>query len=1142
MMKLKIHKAAMILAALVLLLPLRAVGQANTYYERGGGVNPADSRQVLKTRMALVGHNCMVSRFPDGVSVGTGIKGLSNLCDENLDNYCDLPGVADVTLLAGSPIVAVKDMKHYFDKDTKAGFKISGESSLLKLDVLKSNYKIRFYKDGKVLQTSPVEQLGFTVLGLSVGNVDLGSNAVDIVAAEQPTEDYDEIALIGQDGIQLNVLKGLKIYYAFVGDAEYSLTDKRIQAYDESIRLTPKSTDYFNQQNLTDENLDNGVGISAVAQLGVSLGYAQVLAKKTNTSSEVFPAGTEVGFVYSDGALIGAGVTPKIYLLDKKGNEVYSKAVETTILSIGVGAEGKKVSIKAPCEFSGVKMRTIGVEVANGVKVKYAFVIPEPTTAGHQCTMSPTATLDICSCEEKYVLNWDKKNYPDASWEMVSSTDNNVTFDKANYTLDFSKSKAYLEGNGAKATVRMELTNTDGCSQQITINYGGNNQPVEKKEMALVNTDPAKPAYELGDGSSFGLNILSIVKNSANILSSKLNSFASYFGGVSLGKSYLCSVKKTEGMISDGNKAIQAGFVVTAKGSFLAANLLKLLNVKIYNQGKEVGNQINTAAIAAKLIGSEDTHKLRYFINVPAGTQFDEIRLYSTGLLGADLSVMNIYYAYTADENAILDDPTEGAEIISFDKTGASINADRTQSIGLVTAGNGLKDLTNCIDGDLTTCTRFPTGVEAVSGSVLAVNLGVTATRNKQLVVVVNKEAVGLGLDVAGAIVVKTYKKKEAAADPAKAYKADEQATEDTKKKDDSDLVDTFDDWSVLGANVITRGDLGFIFIKPTNDYDEVAITEGKGVSALDGLSVYGILLRNDADGDGTPDTEMPSEDCKHDIVFDEDVHISDKSEKRYKDNLTMYFKRTFVPGKWNSVILPVNLTKAQFEEAFGATAKLSEAREVYQDEKSLVIGFKPVEETFVGDQTVYLQANKPYIIWVDEATVAEHTNKTWTTNDVGSITGEIYMVDKTQVDGVSYTYNEATALNPVSEPFPIGEGIDASWGLTGLQFQASYDPAQSLVIGDYGWNAGNLYHLRKAHTMKGYRCWLTPTWASASQSQTSLSFGFGQGELTGVETAPSAEQQGELKIFNLQGQRLSSLQGVQPGVYIVNGKKMVVK
>lgn len=1104
----------------------------------GGGVNPTNPRQVLKTRMALVGHNCMVSRFPDGVAVGTGVKGLSNLCDENLDNYCDLPGVADVTLLAGSPIVAVKDMKHYFDKDTKAGFKISGESSLLKLDVLKTNYKIRFYKDGKILKTSPVEQLGFTVLGLSVGTVDVGSNAVDIVAAEQPAEDYDEIALIAQDGIQLNVVKGLKIYYAFVGDAEYSLTDKRILAYDESIRLKPKSSDVANRKNLTDDNLDNGVAISALLQLGSS-GYAQVLAEKTNSSSEVFPAGTEVGFVYSDGAVIGAGVTPTIYLLDKNGNEVYHKAVETTILSISVGAEGKKVSIKAPCEFSGAKIRTYGVELLNGVKVKYAFVIPKPITAGHQCTMSPTATLDICSCEEKYVLNWDKKNYPDASWEMVRSTDEKVTFDKANYTLDFSQSKAYLEGNGARATVDMKLTNTDGCSQEITINYGGNNQPVEKKEMALVNTDPAKPAYELGDGSSYGVNILSIVKNSANILSSKLNSFASYFGGISIGQSYLCSVKKTEGMISDGSKALQAGFVVTAKGSALTADVLKLMNVKIYNQGEEVGHKITTAAIAAKLIGSEDTHKLRYSIDVPVGTQFDEIRLYSEGLLGANLNVMNIYYAYTADVDAILDDPAEGAEIISFDNNGASINADRTQSAGVLKAGNGMTDLTNCIDGSLKTCTTFPMGAEAGVGSILAVKLGVTATRNKQLVVVVNQAALGVGVNLGSGIVIKTHKKKETAADPAKAYKADEQGSEDSQKTDDSDVVDTFSDWSILGANLITRGNKGFVVLTPTADYDEVSITQGAAVQAAEGLKVYGILLRNDADGDGTPDTEMPSEDCKQDIVFDEDVHISGKSEKRYKENLTMYFKRTFVPGNWNSVILPVNLTKAQFEEAFGATAKLSEASEVYQDNQNLVVGFKTVEETVEG---VYLQANKPYIIWVDKATVADHKNKTWTTNDVGSITGEIYMVRKTTEGvGVSFTYDETMGM-PSAKNFDFSSSITNNQGLESLLFKGGYDNHQTLAIGDYGWNAGNLYYLKKAHTMKGYRCWLTPTWATPSQSQTTLSFGFGQGEVTGLETAPSADEQGELKVFNLQGQRLSSLEGVQPGIYIVNGKKMVVK
>lgn len=172
---------------------------------------------------------------------------------------------------------------------------------------------------------------------------------------------------------------------------------------------------------------------------------------------------------------------------------------------------------------------TYGVEVLNGVTVKYAYVVPRPITAGHQCTMSPTATLDICSCEEKYMLNWDKKNYPKASWKMLSTTDDNVTFDEANYTLDFSKTDSYLYGSGEKVTVVMRLKNTDNCAQEVTINYGGSNdQQKPKKEFALVNTDPAKPAYELGDGSSFGLNILSIVKNSANIISSKLNSFASY--------------------------------------------------------------------------------------------------------------------------------------------------------------------------------------------------------------------------------------------------------------------------------------------------------------------------------------------------------------------------------------------------------------------------------------------------------------------------------------------------------------------------------------------------------------------------------------------------------------------------------------
>ena len=1096
----------------------------------------------MKSRMALVGHNCMVSRLADGVTVGSGSKNLSYLCDDDLDNYYTLPSVANVNLIVGSPIVAVKDMKHYIDKDTKAGFKISGESSLLKLDVLKTNYQIRFYKEGKELLTSDIEQLGFSVLELTLGSVSLDNNLVDIVAAKQPTEDYDEIALIGKSGVNIDAVNGLKIYYAFVGDAEYSLTKPKIKQYDENITLNAKSSTFSKptlfqdlndlNKDLIDDNLKNGIVISALLQFGSS-GYAQVIANNGNNgkSTETFPAGTEAGFVYSDGALIGAGVTPVIYLLDKNGNEIYEKAIKTTVLSVSIGGEQKKVSIKAPVDFSGIKFRTMGVEVANGVTANYAFIIPKPESAGHQCEMSPAASLDLCNCDSHYQLKWDKENFPNVKWEPAKTLPNGVTFDQTNNTLDFSETDSYKNGTGEKVTVKMKLTNLaceKKCSQTITINYGGSTEqkPENKRETVLYNKDPKNPTYEMGDGRSFGINILSIVKNSNNIISSDLSSYATYFGGVSIGDSYLCSVKKKDGKISDGTVARtsgerQVGFVVTAKGSALSADVLKLMNVRIYNEGKEVAGGITTSAISAKLIGSQDTHKLRYFIKVPATTVFDEIRLYSTGLLGAYLSVMNIYYAYTADANAVLDDPMEGAEVISFEKNNASIDADRTQSIGVANIGNGLKDITNCIDGNLETKTTFPTGVKAVSGSVLAVKLGVTASHNKQLVVVVNKEAVGLGLDVAGAIVVKTYK---------------------TGVKDP---VETFSDWSVLGANVITLGDKGYIFISPKSDYDEVAITEGEGVSALDGLAVYGLLLRNDKDGDGTPDVDEPADDCKQDLVFQETVNLREKSQKKYKENLTMYFQRSFVGGSWNSLIMPVSLTKAQFSQAFGETAQLAQANKVYETNNgNLVIGFSLVEET--DAQIPYLVANKPYIIKVAKDFVEKHViaeKNPQLTIDAGPLTGQVYTVDNSlAAGGISYTYDDATANNPVIVDFLVDAAITTKWGMTDLKFKGSYNNHQNLDADNYIWNNGKLYHLTKTnHWMKGYRCWLTPSWVNSENAKL-LTFGFGDGETTGIDVPFTDISTNNTKVYNLNGQRVDNMLGVQPGIYIVNGKKVVVK
>ena len=1132
-MKIKIFKAAVLVAVIFMLLPLKAVGQANTYYDKGQeGATP--NRTTLKSRMALVGHNCMVSSLSDGIAVGSGSKNLSYLCDEDLDNYYTIPSVANATLLAGSPIVAVKDMKHYIDKDTKAGFKISGESNVLKLEVLKDNYHIRFYRDGKILKTSPVEQLGFTVLNLSVGNIDLGNNAVDIIASEQPDQDYDEIALVGQDGIKVDVVKGLKIYYAFVGDAEYTLTNPKIQQYDKNITLNAKSSTYskptllhdlnYLNRDLIDDNLKNGIVISAGLQLGAS-GYAQVIANKEK-STETFPAGTEAGFVYSAGALIGAGVTPVIYLLDKNGNEIYHKAIETTVLSVSVAGSRKKVSIKAPKDFSGIKFSCAGVEILNGISANYAFIVPKPITAGHQCEMNPTASLDLCNCDSHYQLKWDKENFPYVKWEPAENLPNGVTFDSTNNTLDFSETDSYKNGTGEKVTVKMKLTNLaceNQCSQTITINYGGSTEQKpedKKKETVLYNADPANPIYELGGGTSAGINLLTFVKNSSNIISSKLNSYASFFGGVTIGDAYICGVKKKNGKIFDETNARQngerqVGFVVTTKTA-LQANVLNMFNVRLYNNGEEVKGGIVSSAIAANLIGSQDTHKVRFSIKVPASTIFDEIRLYTSGVLGADLSVMNIYYAYTADADAVLDDPLEHAEVISFDNTNATINQARTQSIAVANLGNGLKDITNCIDSDPNNKTIFPTGVNAVGGSVLAIKLGVTATRNKQLVVVVNKEAFGLGVDVINALVVKTY------------------------NKGGKEPVETFSDWSILGANVITLGDKGYIFINPKSDYDEVVITQGEGVKALNNLAVYGLYLRNDKDGDGTPDDDELAEDCKQDLVFQETVNLSEKSQKKYKENLTMYFQRSFVEGEWNSLIMPVNLTKAQFDEAFGSDAKLAKANKVYDSNGNLIIGFSLVEEDKNNANSAYLVANTPYIINISKKTALKGA----ITIDAGTISGDIYKVDNSlAAGGVTFTYDNDKATNPIEQNFPVDPAITTKWGMTDLKFIGSYNKHQDLVAGNYIWNNGKLYLTKNNHWMKGYRCWLVPTWSgSATGNAKLLSFGFGNGETTGINMPSMGNTTGSTKVYNLNGQRVDNMLGVQPGIYIVNGKKVVVK
>ena len=115
---------------------------------------------------------------------------------------------------------------------------------------------------------------------------------------------------------------------------------------------------------------------------------------------------------------------------------------------------------------------------------------------------------------------------------------------------------------------------------------------------------------------------------------------------------------------------------------------------------------------------------------------------------------------------------------------------------------------------------------------------------------------------------------------------------------------------------------------------------------------------------------------------------------------------------------------------------------------------------------------------------------------------------------------------------------------MTDLKFIGSYNNHQDLEDGNYIWNNGALYYLTKTnHWMKGYRCWLAPTWNGSTTGNAKLiTFGFGNGETTGINMPSMGNTTGSTKVYNLNGQRVDNMLGVQPGIYIVNGKKVVVK
>lgn len=1053
-----------------------------------------NKENYFNNRRALVGPGCTINSIGDGVKVVSGTANLQNLCNDDLDDYATIPALVGATVVA-SPIISVKDNQHYYAGGTEAGFVICAKSnaSILTLDLAKC-YKIQFLNDGKAVGELQKISTGNSVTGLGLSLLTIpGSDQVNKLYTATAPGNFDEIKLV-QCGVDAQLGTAINIKYAFVGKArEYTITNNTENGIAKYAQEQKRGSFNLSANTLGGDLINADLTDNFTVQSLI----VSVPAKVTATSSdnkEAFPAGTEVGFKYGMTQLldIGLGSTISLEFYNKDGKHITSQTISGTVLNLGLigSKKNSEVVMKAPEAFSAVEIFFGGVKVNLGaIYVNYAFVRMAPDAASHHCPINATSSRDVSGSVNQFQLQHNKN--VDVTWTVHSHPEGAAD-------VEVVPTSGLVSNLSLPGKYVFRATAADGCYEETTLNYAPKYVAEEHGVDILVNKEGEEPKYVLSDKFGGGLiQIFDKMMNRSAILTTSLNDFAYREPGVEVAANKgLVGIKTADGSnFADGlngnarafNGKMKVGFVVSAKATGLDANVLKLYNIKLYNKGKEVTEGVTTHwdAISAGLIGKEETHKMCLNVEVPAGCVFDEIVLYSTGVLSADLSQLNIYYAYVADAEAdnATTNPIYGAQVVSTNNTNASIDFANTKMVQVANIGNGYNELSNLIDDSMDTYLTLPLGAN-LGGATISVNMGKVIDKGQQLVMVTRKLALGLGVSLGEGLKLTTY----------------------LDGKEQEELTN----WKVLGADVIGSEGDNYAVLNPTKSFDQVRITPVDVASALKNIQIKGFALRTDMNDDGT----LNGDDL---LVLDERKTLDVK--KSYK-NARMLLHRTFTKSAtndkkgWNSIILPVNMTAAQVVEAFGKDTQLAE----FDRLENNWIKFSTVN---VAADGVVLKKNTPYIIYPTK----EPGNYSYTIDGVTHILYDHVYV----ANGINYEDQTSKLEHTVN-------GI-------GMTYTGSYSNSNKVSKDSYMFSKGDLVHTNKEHTVKAYRCWLKEDVSSGKMLMFSLD-GNGLDGTTGIQVIEENKQNTNTGIYNLDGVRMNTnnIDKLPKGVYVVNNKVVVKK
>ena len=257
-------------------------------------------------------------------------------------------------------------------------------------------------------------------------------------------------------------------------------------------------------------------------------------------------------------------------------------------------------------------------------------------------------------------------------------------------------------------------------------------------------------------------------------------------------------------------------------------------------------------------------------------------------------------------------------------------------------------------------------------------------------------------------------------------------------------------------------------------------------------VDVTGIVIPYMANGSTETIIEIAPTN-KYDIVYrfsenDETTHVGAVGDAK------VVIERTLSSDYWNTLCLPFSLSADQITATFGKGTIITELEDV--NAEGTVMTFK---------EATSIEAGKPYLFkpakTVESPVVFEGV--AITSEGAGSVTartnGNYAFVG---------TYSEYKMATNKSEVFITPSG------------KLSYPAAGT-------------------NTIKGMRAFIQlPTTANAKAFNLNIG-----GEATSIDTIDGGLFNGNATIYNLNGQKMSSdINGLAKGLYIVNGKKMIVK